>query len=57
MTCLSFTKTGVCKLWSGLLDQEFWNTGIAIYRVIKATPSHTLVSGHSQAKKWMWAGG
>ena len=30
---------------------------ISKFCVVLATPSHTLVSGHSQAYKWMRAGG
>ena len=32
-------------------------TNAKYFKYNKATPSHTLVSGHSQAYKWMRAGG
>ena len=40
------------------LGDEYLQTQSSDYSILsKATPSHTLVSGHSQAYKWMRAGG
>ena len=63
---LAITKKRVNKLHSvGLVTSLWLGVTQRITNEIsnfatwsnKATPSHTLVSGHSQAYKWMRAGG